>query len=491
MATSTPIPSDISADALQALLATHGSLRATAIHHGWALSSLHRRCAKLRIASPATVRPTMAAMEEEGRAVDFAELMGGFGGGGGKAGPAPKAVDDEPAAGQGLYMKDMAADADEAVAEEVASKPERYRIDGSPASRRIVGLEDEVARLKAELRRAHRAEASDERILDIIGAASQRRLPPADWLKQRDRKTAPGAPGIPIGMWSDWHWGEVVDIDQMDGQNEYNPRIATKRLKTLVESTIDYCYRHITNPTYPGIVICLGGDMVSGDIHEELAKSNAQTLMESVLDLSANISTALKEIHRAFEQVHVVCVTGNHGRTTHKPVAKGRNATNADWLSYGFASRETAHIPGITWQIADSNDAVFDVFGKRYLLTHGDSLGVKGGDGIIGAAGPIIRGTKKLKAAYSASGCHIDHVLMGHFHNYMTLPGITVNDCLKGYDEWARSMRFEPHPPSQSLHFDHPIRGTTTQVSIFVDDAPPGVAHAGRRGPKWLSSGDV
>lgn len=495
-AASTPIPADLTADALRDLLAQHGSFRATAISQGWALSSLHRRCAKLGIASPSPRVPSRTAaepVEEEGRAVDFAELMGGLGGVVVAEPPVPKAAEDDGQdggleGGRPMTLEEMEA-ADEVMIDDVAPKAERYKIDGSPASRRIVGLEDEVSRLKAELRRAHRSEASDERILDIIGAAACRRLPPADWMTQRDGKATPGAPGIPIGLWSDWHWGEVVDLRQMDGYNEYNPGIACKRLKTLVESTIDYCYRHITNPTYPGIVICLGGDMVSGDIHEELAKSNAQTLMESILDLSANISTALKEIHRAFGRVHVVCVTGNHGRTTHKPVAKGRNATNADWLSYGFASRETAHIPGITWQIADSNDSVFDVYGKRYLLTHGDSLGVKGGDGIIGAAGPIIRGTKKLKAAYAASGCHIDTVLMGHFHNYMTLPGITVNDCLKGYDEWARSMRFEPHPPSQSLHFDHPIRGTTTQVSIFVDDAPQGIAHAGRRGPKWLSQG--
>lgn len=485
---STPIPSDLSADALRTLLAQHGSMQATAIAKAWAVSSLHARCKRLGIVSPlprATGRPAV----KEGRPVDFATLMGG----GGRAESVARVVDDEQrASGQGrLKLEDLAAAADAAtvVDEEVAPKAERYKLDGSPASRRIVALEDEVGRLKRALRQAHRSEMNDEAVLEMIGALAKMPMPPADWMKQGNRKAAPGAPGIPICIWSDWHFGETVDRTQMDGYNEYTPAIASRRRGTLVESTVDYCYSHVAGAEYPGVVVCLGGDMVSGDIHQELAMTNSQTLMESILDLSSNVVAGLKEMHRAFGKVHVVCVTGNHGRTTHNPVAKNRNATNADWLSYNIASRETAGIPGITWQIADSNDAYFEVYNKSYLLTHGDSLGVKGGDGIIGAAGPIIRGVKKIKGAYAASGCHIDHVLLGHFHQYMTLPGITVNDCLKGYDEWAKSMRFEPHPPSQSLHFDHPVRGTTTQVSIFVDDAPQAPVHTtGRcRGPRWLT----
>jgi hypothetical protein len=39
-----------------------------------------------------------------------------------------------------------------------------------------------------------------------------------------------------------------------------------------------------------------------------------------------------------------------------------------------------------------ANDVHYRVYGVRFLLNHGDMLGVKGGDGIIGAIGPIMRG---------------------------------------------------------------------------------------------------
>ncbi|MGQ3049861.1 MAG: hypothetical protein ACT6Q8_24200 [Niveispirillum sp.] len=365
-------------------------------------------------------------------------------------------------------------------------KPAPIQLDASPASRKIVALEDEVSRLRRELRAAHRHGLTEDRVLEVIGAAGAAELPVPTWTRQAP--TAVKTSGIPVAMWSDWHLGETVDRKQMDGYNAFDLSIGRQRLRNLVTRTIDFCYEHIASPAYDGIVVCLGGDMVSGDIHEELALSNELTLMETVLTLSGEITAALREIQKAFGRVHVVCVTGNHGRTTHKTYAKKRNATNADWLAYQIAKRELSSVTEITWQIAESNDALFSVYSKKYMLTHGDSLGVKGGDGIIGAAGPIIRGCKRLKAAYAASGCHIDHVLLGHFHQYMTLPGITVNDCLKGYDEWARSMRFEPHPPGQALHLDHPRWGTTIQTQIFVDAPHGGTVHAGAHQPSWLAA---
>jgi hypothetical protein len=77
---------------------------------------------------------------------------------------------------------------------------------------------------------------------------------------------------------------------------------------------------------------------------------------------------------------------------------------------FSSASRKTA-------------DCAFNIFGHRYLLTHGDSLGTKGGDGIIGALGPIMRGTLKTHRSEAQIGRDFDTLLIGHWHQYITLPG--------------------------------------------------------------------
>ena len=85
-------------------------------------------------------------------------------------------------------------------------------------------------------------------------------------------------------LWSDWHWGEVVDPKQIHNANMYNIQIAQDRAKRLVDRTILLC-KHYVNSDYPGIVVLMAGDMLSGDIHEELTMTNELTTMQALLDL--------------------------------------------------------------------------------------------------------------------------------------------------------------------------------------------------------------
>jgi hypothetical protein len=55
----------------------------------------------------------------------------------------------------------------------------------------------------------------------------------------------------------------------------------------------------------------------------------------------------------------------------------------------------------------------YRVYGLRFLLNHGDMLGVKGGDGIIGAIGPIMRGEIKKSGQSAALGLEYDINIMG------------------------------------------------------------------------------
>jgi hypothetical protein len=106
----------------------------------------------------------------------------------------------------------------------------------------------------------------------------------------------------------------------------------------------------------------------------------------------------------------------------------------------------------------------------RYLLTHGDSLGVKGGDGLIGALGPIMRGTIKLNRQESQIGRDFDTAIMGHWHQYLTLPGLIVNNSLKGYDEFSHLALRAPYSrPSQALWFTHPEHGITAHWQVYLE----------------------
>lgn len=148
---------------------------------------------------------------------------------------------------------------------------------------------------------------------------------------------------------------------------------------------------------------------------------------------------------------------------------KNRVYTNYDWSIYCNLERDFRRDKRIKFLVPSGPDARFDMFGHRYLLTHGDSLGVKGGDGIIGALGPIMRGNIKLHNSQTEIGQEFDTVIMGHWHQYLTLPGLIVNNALKGYDEYAMmQLRAKYSRASQALWFTHPEHGITAHWQVYL-----------------------
>jgi hypothetical protein len=222
--------------------------------------------------------------------------------------------------------------------------------------------------------------------------------------------------------------------------------------------------------SYPGIVICLGGDMMTGDIHDELRENSWATPQQSVNDLTDVLASAIDAMATKFGRVFLPCVVGNHGRGTLKPRAKGRVYTSHEWLIYNNLERHFKRTKSVRFFISLETDAHFKIYGHRFLLTHGDALGVKGGDGIIGSLGPIARGAVKVGRSEAQIGRDFDTLLMGHWHQRMAPPGVIANGALIGYNEFARiHLRARYERPSQQLFFAHPEHGLTAMLPIYLE----------------------
>ena len=324
--------------------------------------------------------------------------------------------------------------------------------------------------LKRTIVQLQREEDSAEKLRqEMWGLAAHNPVPPT-WLTGKGGKI--GGRGCPITIWSDWHYGEVVNPDEVNGINDYNMRVAKKRAFRLFDTTVDLAYNHMgrAKTEYPGIIVCLGGDMIGGDIHEELLATNDRTPHQSVDDLTDILAAGLEKMASKFGKVYVPSVVGNHGRSTKKMRMKQRVFTNYDWSIYCNLARYFKKEKYIHIDVPNSADAHFNSFGVRYMLTHGDSLGVKGGDGIIGAIGPIMRGSLKVGRAEAQMGRDFDELIICHWHQMLWLPGVTTNNAFKGYDEYAMLQLRAPYSrPSQALWFNHPEYGTTARWEIFLE----------------------
>jgi hypothetical protein len=348
---------------------------------------------------------------------------------------------------------------------------ERLRRDNQALKEVEAKTFQKVRQLERELKEINREKDSAEDVRETIYKLAAQSPSPPKWVS---RARNHGSPGVPMGMWSDWHWGEDINRTETGGVNQFNRTIAKQRLNTLVDGTIDVALRHMVKPSYPGIVICLAGDFFTGTIHDELRETNDGFVFQILSELQDQMAAAITRMADAFGKVFCPCVVGNHGRTTLRPRAKGRVYENYEWNLYCQLERYFRHDKRVQFMIPGETDAYFSVLGHRFLLTHGDSLGVKGGDGIIGFLGPITRGTIKVGRSEAQIGRDFDTLLMGHWHSYTPRgdsSAALVNGSFAGYNEYARLMLRVPYArPSQALWFVHPRQGITFQLPVFLDE---------------------
>ena len=342
--------------------------------------------------------------------------------------------------------------------------------------------QSKIEQLEAQLRRARyeadyqrqRATAADKRaeesarIREHIFNLTSAPVVAPDWALERSE--ASGAPHVPVLFFSDAQWAEVIERTNMDGTNMYDVETAQRRYRRMIERTIDISFEHLPKNRYEGIIYLRGGDMVSGDIHDELRETNELSAVPATRSLVQAETWGIEQLRSAFGRVHVVSVPGNHGRTTKKPPSK-RVQDNYDILSAWWLQDKFRDDGRLTWQTAEGLDAVFKVQGRLLLATHGDKIGSSGGEGFIGPAATIMRGMKKTMDEYAMRGVTIYKMFVGHFHTALDLGRGWSNGSLPGYSDYARGFRMTPEPPIQWLIYFHPRYGPTSQWKLQLERA--------------------
>lgn len=323
----------------------------------------------------------------------------------------------------------------------------------------------EILRLRKELRdvRQNRAVSKDFEDLVQRSFAAPRHIP--EWVV---KPGVSSSKNVASAILSDIHYGEVVNPEEIMYLNAYNVAIADARLYRFFEGAARIMTEILPTLNLEGIVLFFGGDMFSGDIHDELRETNEITSYEALLRLSEKLSAGIRMLADSVGKVHVVGVPGNHPRTTRKPHAKKYAATNLDWVLYQLVRRDFEGSNRVTFQLGMGVDIDVDILGWRYRLTHGDQA--RGGNAMSGPVGPLmLLDLKKLKIAQRGRLPIYDYAVMGHFHQFIpNFQGVIVNGSIVGYNEYSFRGNFSVQPPQQGFWVTHPTRGVTYSTPIFV-----------------------
>jgi hypothetical protein len=291
---------------------------------------------------------------------------------------------------------------------------------------------------------------------------------------------------------SDVHYGETVDIEEMDGANRYDVGVARARLGRFFNKSAALMTEYWAGPPPEEIILCLGGDLISGDIHPELAQTNAPAVPATVREVGEHVAGGLVALRtKVGVPIRVYSVPGNHGRMTMKPQSKGRAAGSLDLLATDFAEAtfRGAGLDGVSWYRTASPDAHFSTYGWHWLLNHGDSMGGRGGgSGFIGPMASIIKGHRKLVDTSWRSGRPVHFVLTAHYHTTGKTAFGWANGSVCGYGEYARDLRADPEPARQNMLVVHPRHGVINEQPLYLGVPSEGSHYQGPASvvrPQW------
>lgn len=352
-------------------------------------------------------------------------------------------------------------------------------IEGGDLEQRVLELEKQLARKtnladnrKNELDRVRRVEEQQNveiermrKMLGIIDDINEADPVVPEWVTDTsEKKHHVGQPSL---LLSDLHFDEVVELENIQGINEYNRKIAVQRLGKVIDGTVDVAKNYICNIDYEGFVLMLGGDILTGDIHEELAKTNEAPVADSVVFWVGQLASAIAHIADEFGRVFIPCVRGNHDRYGKKKQSKQQSQEAFTWIIYHWLQDHFADDDRVEFAISPSADYHFQVYDTKFLLTHGDQF--KGGSGIAGIFSPIMRGAHKKQQRNASLEMPFDHILMGHFHQLIFGNELVVNGSLKGYDEYAYDNNFAYEKARQAFWINTPEHGITFPTAIYAE----------------------
>lgn len=337
-----------------------------------------------------------------------------------------------------------------------AAKLVRERAQAAKAAR----LESEVKALTREL------ELAEERmgILAELDVA-QRPLRPLLTAPIKGHGKAAKRTATAVCLASDWHVEERVDPKTIDGLNEYNPTIAERRSRRFFEG-VEWLIREQSSMfQIQDLMLWLGGDIITGYLHEELVEGNFLSPTEAVLFAHRLISDGIRFWLKATElNINVVCDFGNHGRTTAKPRVATAAKNSFEWLMYHMLAKEFAAEPRVQFKIADGHHSMSVIGAYRLHSTHGDKVKSMGGIGGIDV--PLNRAIAQWHQTMPA-----DCTINGHFHTYHAGERNTRNGSLIGYAPFSRDIvRARYEPPQQAFFLIDAKRGKTQCAPIWVGE---------------------
>lgn len=261
---------------------------------------------------------------------------------------------------------------------------------------------------------------------------------------------------------SDWHVDEQVKLEQVDGTNEYNMRIAKKRAEKFFQSTLRLVKIQQQDVAVKTLVLALLGDFISGHIHPELMETTEVSPQDAMLFAMNLIASGIEFLlENSKLQIVVPCCVGNHARDTHKINIATEHGNNKEWAMYHFLAMYFKKEKRVTFVMPRSQFTYIQVYDKTIRFMHGH-MGYKFQGGIGGISVPLNKAVMRWNESKKA-----DHTIIGHWHQRQDNNNWLINGSLIGDAPYGKALGFSGKPEQLFFLIDKKY-GKTVVAPIFV-----------------------
>lgn len=269
--------------------------------------------------------------------------------------------------------------------------------------------------------------------------------------KYRSKKVDPAVRGAILDI-GDTHWGETVQARNTGGLFAYNTEISNERLDYTLEEAIEIARAHKIGE----LSLILGGDLVSGAIHDDLNRHNEMMVAEQTVGFAEVMYAGLEKLLSAGLKLDVTSVSGNHGRTyfREKGYFKNKAQENYDWMVVEMLKAHGKNQKGLTIHNSDTVWAILEVAKRRFLTMHGDTNKQQNSMGISFYA--VEKEMRRMKTMIADETIPFHHDIISHHrHQQFMIPiGNTMfynNGALKGPDEYGMMGLRAPEQAQQQM----------------------------------------
>ena len=296
--------------------------------------------------------------------------------------------------------------------------------------------------------------------------------------------TKGNTPQTVVAPLSDTHIGEHVNYEEMAGLNSYSFEIFNRRLYGWASQLLTLVELRRQAVPINKLTIPMLGDMISGDIHDELIKTNLDNCLQQMIRGANLIAQALMYLAPHFKEIEVACVVGNHGRLTRKPPMKNKYL-DWDYMLYQWVAAFCKDQSNITFHIPKSYMTIIEVCNRNILIMHGDNIA---GGGSITSVTRLLTSLRSVvqfrkgledevgrlnETSSKRLPTTFDSVMMGHFHRCDELDIGTgqalICGCMKGGDEFALQRLGVITKPQQIVTYWHPKYGYIGKEIIYLN----------------------